>query len=141
MLCLLTLPSPHSSCCLPHSLPLCKTLTMHSNNLTLYACKFMDVYMHADAGAYLLLLSTLQCLSVAIEEKDRGTEGRMYCNMGNCLRAVIELEKAKECYDRVSNNTGMYRSIPPPPHATTSTLHCRLCTICGYSYVSYTLFR
>ena len=44
----------------------------------------------------------MQCLSVAIQEKDRGTEGRMYCNMGNCLRAIIELEKAKECYDRVS---------------------------------------
>ena len=43
-----------------------------------------------------------QCLSIAIEQKDKGTEGRMYCSMGNCLRAIVEIQRAEECYYRVS---------------------------------------
>lgn len=39
-----------------------------------------------------------KCLTMAIEEKDKGTVGRMYCNMGNCLRAIIEIDRAEECY-------------------------------------------
>ena len=38
---------------------------------------------------------------MAIEEKDKGTVGRMYCNMGNCLRAIIEIDRAEECYCKV----------------------------------------
>ena len=26
----------------------------------------------------------------------------MYCSMGNCLRAIVEIQRAEECYYRVS---------------------------------------
>ena len=45
----------------------------------------------------------LQRLRISAETSDRGAEGRSYCSIGNCLRSMIQPEKAIECYTRVSN--------------------------------------
>ena len=36
-----------------------------------------------------------------METSDKGMEGRSYCSIGNCLRAMVQPEKANECYTRV----------------------------------------
>ena len=44
---------------------------------------------------------TLQRLRIAVENSDKGAEARSYCSIGNCLRAMIQPDKALECYNRV----------------------------------------
>ena len=39
-----------------------------------------------------------------MENSDKGAEARSYCSIGNCLRAMIQPDKALECYNRVSHN-------------------------------------
>jgi len=44
----------------------------------------------------------MQRLRIAVETIDKGMEARSYCSIGNCLRAIVQPEKANECYSRVS---------------------------------------
>lgn len=43
-----------------------------------------------------------QRLHIAQELADKASEGRAYCSIGNCLRAILQPDKAMECYKRVS---------------------------------------
>jgi len=36
-----------------------------------------------------------------VEISDKATEGKSYCSIGNCLRSMVQPEKAIECYTRV----------------------------------------
>lgn len=42
-----------------------------------------------------------QRLRIAVELSDKGAEGKSYCSIGNCLKAMVQPEKAIECYTRV----------------------------------------
>ncbi len=50
-------------------------------------------------------------------------EGRSYCSIGNCLRALVQLEKANECYIRVSHKTdiGMHSMASSASYVGTTT--------------------
>ena len=41
-----------------------------------------------------------------MENSDKGAEARSYCSIGNCLRGMIQPEKALECYNRVRGREG-----------------------------------
>ena len=64
-----------------------------------------------------------QRLRIALDVIDKGAEARSYCSIGNCLRAMVQPEKALECYSRVSVQSPPTvmsphlspSSLPPPP--------------------------
>lgn len=46
-------------------------------------------------------ITHMQRLRIAVEISDKATEGKSYCSIGNCLRSMVQPEKAIECYTRV----------------------------------------
>ena len=42
-----------------------------------------------------------QRLRIALDVVDKAAEARSYCSIGNCLKAIVQPEKALECYNRV----------------------------------------
>ena len=50
-------------------------------------------------------------LRIALDVVDKAAEARSYCSIGNCLRAIVQPEKAIECYNRVSSS-----QFPASPH-------------------------
>lgn len=73
-------------------------------------CRMAEAQAHASLGyIYELLRDTdkaidhyEQRLRIALDAIDKGAEARSYCSIGNCLRAIVQPEKALECYNRVS---------------------------------------
>lgn len=43
-----------------------------------------------------------QRLDLALELADKNHIGKAYCSIGNCLRAILQPDKAMECYKRVN---------------------------------------
>lgn len=72
--------------------------------------RMAEAQAHASLGyIYELLRDTdkaidhyEQRLRIALDAIDKGAEARSYCSIGNCLRAIVQPEKALECYNRVS---------------------------------------
>ena len=92
---------------------------------TLHACRMAEAQAHASLGyIYELLRDTdkaidhyEQRLRIALDVIDKGAEARSYCSIGNCLRAMVQPEKALECYSRVSVQslpTVMCPHLSPP---------------------------
>lgn len=65
-----------------------------------------------------------QRLRIALDVIDKGGEARSYCSIGNCLRAIVQPEKALECYNRVSlaSLTSIPSFISPLPPSVPSPL-------------------
>ena len=62
---------------------------------------FVVVYCINIVYCVVLLSAWFQRLKIALEISDKGAEGRSYCSIGNCLRAMVQPDKSLECYKRV----------------------------------------
>ena len=81
---------------------------MCMSNTFMY-CRMAEAQAHASLGyIYELLKDTdkaidhyEQRLRIALDVVDKAAEARSYCSIGNCLKAIVQPEKALECYNRV----------------------------------------
>ena len=55
-----------------------------------------------------------------MEISDKANIGRSYCSIGNCLRAILQPDKAMECYKRVSRKC----------HNVSLSVNIFMCSIC-----------
>ena len=49
-----------------------------------------------------------QRLRIALDVVDKAAEAKSYCSIGNCLKAIVQPEKALECYNRVRHTSHTY---------------------------------
>ena len=62
-----------------------------------YTHIFNDIKLQTDTRVFYM-----QRLDIAMEINDKANIGRSYCSIGNCLKAILQPDKAMECYKRVS---------------------------------------
>ena len=59
------------------------------------------MYIEGEVAGVVTAVSLPQRLRIALDVVDKGAEARSYCSIGNCLRAMVQPDKALQCYKRV----------------------------------------